>query len=122
MSLEEEALRAGNVGPKPAPRPPRTWDRVVRFIATVLLLGVLSVVYWIPMELLGVFAAAIVLAALTMLGAGVASRLYHLRIRVEALEAVLDDQDHLPKASTPPPAPSPSVPEPPRLEEVEKQP
>lgn len=121
MSLEEEALRAGNVGPKPKPRPPRTWDRFVRFIATVVLLGILTVVYWIPMELLGGFAAAIVLAVLTMVGAGVASRLYHLRIRVEALEAVLDDRDHLPKPAA---APAPATrPEPPRpLEEVEKQP
>lgn len=119
MSLEEEAMKGGNVGPRRNMKPPTRWDWFVRAIATALLLAILTVVYWIPMELLGGFAAALVLAALTMLGAGVASRLYHLRIRVDALEAVLDDRDHLPKTPTPP---APSAAEPSRLEEVEKQP
>ena len=100
MSLEDEALRDAPVRAGRA-APARTFDRFVRSVATVLLLGVLTAVYWVPMQLLGGLASAIVLAALTMLGAGLASRLYHLRIRVQALESVLNGHDR--------PSPSPPM-------------
>ncbi len=129
MSLEEEALR--NAGTHPVARskeakPPSTFDRLVRFVATVLLLGLLTVVYWVPMALMdGYFAAAFVLAVLTMLGAGVASRLYHLRVRVQALEAVLDDEDRrAPTSPVPLTTGVPSAPtsQPGTLEEIQNKP
>lgn len=90
MSLEEEALKSAPPRGPRAERPPTAFDRLLRFAAALLLLGVLSVVYWIPMALVGGSAAAIVLAVLTMLGAAVASRLYHLRNRVTTLEGLLE--------------------------------
>lgn len=123
MSLEEEALRNAGTNTVPRsrePKPPRTFDRFVRGVATLLLLGLLTVVYWVPMALMeGYFAAAFVLAVLTMLGAGVASRLYHLRVRVQALEAVLDDQDQRAPTAPAPPTPTPQLG---RSEEVQHKP
>jgi hypothetical protein len=123
MSLEADAMKDAPPISVPSRRPPRTFDRLVRVVATLLLFAMLSVVYWIPMQLLGGFAAAIVLAALTMVGAGVASRLYHLRIRVSALEAALDDADRRAPSAEPAAAlDAEARHEQNRLEEVQKEP
>ena len=123
MSLEDEALKDAGTPQSRAPsptRPPRTFDRFIRVIATLLLVGILTVMYWIPLELMnGYIAAALVLAVLTILGAGLASRLYHLRVRVQALEAVLDDEDR--RREHHPPT-QPEIPAKPPLEEIQNQP
>lgn len=123
MSLEEEALKnssASRSEGRRTERPPRTFDRFVRVVATLMLVGILTVIYWIPLELMdGYIASAFVLAILTILGAGVASRLYHLRVRVQALEAILDDEIRRKEL---PAAPSSQTVAAPALEEIQKQP
>jgi hypothetical protein len=122
MSLEDEALKGSTVTTRSAPQKPRPFDWAVRVIATILLFGVLTVVYWVPMQLLGGFASALVLAALTMVGAAVASRLYHLRIRVETLETLLEGHDHALKDVPAVDTTMPKRHEQNRLEEIQKEP
>src|SRR5688500_14589632 len=92
-------------------RPATRFDGLVRVVATILLLIILTVALWVPVELVGSFGTAFVLAGLTLLGAAMASRLYHLRIRVDAIERTLDEPRPAPAAPTAAPPP------PPRLEE-----
>lgn len=76
------------------------FDGLVRVVATLLLLVILTVALWVPVELVGSFGTAFVLAGLTLLGAAMASRLYHLRIRVEAIERTLAEPRPTPVTPT----------------------
>lgn len=77
----------------PAPEPvrasrrPTTWDRLARLIALAMLVVILTVVYWVPFQLVGAWGAAAVLAILTLSVVSMASRMWALRRRVEALES-----------------------------------
>lgn len=70
----------------PAPRRPSAWDRLARWIALVLLVVICTVVYWVPLQLVGPWGAAVALAFLTIGFVALSSRLVALRHRVAALE------------------------------------
>lgn len=108
MSLEEEALRAR--GPSTPPMPAavsRRGDPLVRFLALLILVALLSAAFWVPLYFLHPIGAAVVLAGLTIGGAAIASRLRELRRRVDALEAAGRMPEPPPAAlETPPDRPS----------------
>ncbi|MBI2078555.1 MAG: hypothetical protein HYT80_09355 [Euryarchaeota archaeon] len=101
MTLEDESLKERGVDPRSLRRPAGVAG-LARAIAFLILLAGLSAIYWIPFQFLGPIGAAVVVAALTLLGASLASRLHRLRQRLDELES---------RAATAPPPPA----EPPAL-------
>jgi hypothetical protein len=87
MSLEAESLKSRAPTFRPTPRPPTAFDRFTRLIALLVLIAALTFVYWVPFQLVGATGAALVLAILTIVGARLASRVYELRKRLDAIEA-----------------------------------
>lgn len=82
--------------PAPPARPPRApsaWDRVARWLALFLLIAILTVVYWVPFQLVGVWGAAVAMAMLTIGFVALSSRVWALRKRVVALEERLAPPD-----------------------------
>lgn len=76
-----------------ASRGPSAWDRTARWIALLLLVAISTVVYWVPLQLVGPWGAAFVLALLTIGFVSLSSRLLALRHRVADLEARAAHED-----------------------------
>lgn len=94
MSLEEEAERQ-RAGPPPRERTTvhmsKTWDRLFRVVALLILTVAAFATMYVPVVLLAPWGLLAVLA-LTVLGlVAVGGRLHELRVRVDALEEVLED-------------------------------
>ena len=86
VTLEDESLKERGIDPRSLRRP-TGFAGLARAVAFLILLAGLTAIYWIPFELLGPIGAAAVVAALTLLGASLASRMHKLRQRLDELEA-----------------------------------